>query len=42
MQSISSNPVSKCLSHLAVCDGVVVDPHLWVDVLKVPAETSAL
>lgn len=42
MQTVSYNPVSKYLSHLAVCDGVVVDPHLWVDVFKVPAKTPTL
>lgn len=30
------------ISHLAVCDGVVVDAHLRVDVFKIPAEAPAL
>lgn len=42
MLSIPSNLVSKYLSHLAICDGVVVDPHLWVDMFKVPAEIPTL
>ena len=42
MQSIANNPVMKYLPHLSICDGVVVDAHLWVDVFKVPAETPTL
>lgn len=34
--------LNKCLPHLAICDGVVIDSHLWVDVFKVPAETPTL
>lgn len=34
--------VNRQLSHLAVCDSVVVDPHLWVDMFKIPAETPTL
>lgn len=30
------------ISHLAVRDGVVVDAHLWVDVLEIPAEAATL
>lgn len=29
-------------SHLAICDGVVVDPHLRVNVLQVPAKALTL
>lgn len=42
MLCISNNPLSTYISHLAVCDGVVVDPHLRVDVFKVPAKTPTL
>lgn len=27
--------------YLPVGDGVVVDPHLWVDVLQIPLEAAA-
>lgn len=30
------------MSHLPICDGVVVDAHLWVDILQVPAEAPTL
>lgn len=42
MLCISKNPLNKYISHLAVCDSVVVDPHLRVDVFKVPAKTPTL
>lgn len=40
--NMPNNPSSDYLSHLAVCDSVVVDPHLRVDVFKVPAKTPTL
>lgn len=42
MQCNFDKPVTEHLSHLSICDGVVVDAHLWVDVFQVPAEAPAL